>query len=107
MTVNIDFLHDEYILNGLNLENRQVLDFIVDFRCVQFESLRLLGNLAHPLVFKDSHTTVPHLQGKLLQEALEITQDHVFINFKVHKRINIILALNHEQLDMAPHIHRL
>ena len=71
---------------------------------MQVEGLRLLDDLPHPLVLKDSYTPVPHLQSQLLKQVLKVAQDHIFVDLEVHERIDVILALHHEQLDMAPHV---
>ena len=47
------------------------------------------------------------MQGQLLEEHLEVAQVHVPFNLEVHHSIDVVLALKHEELDMAPHVDRL
>ena len=106
MTENLYRLHDEDVLDRLYLEDGQVADLVVDFRGVKSESLGELGNLAHSLLPEDRHTAIPHLKSQLLQQVLEVPQNHLLVNLEVHDRINVVLPLHHEKLDFAPHIDR-
>ena len=74
---------------------------------MHLKGLRHLENSHLPLLLEDSHTTVPHLQGQLLLEHLEVAQDHVPIDLQVHHCVDIVLALAHVELDVAPHVYRL
>ena len=72
--------------------------------------IRHLEGLGHlkdgllPLLVENCHTSVPHLEGQLLEQHLKVLHYHVPVNLQVHQSINIVLALNHEELDMTPHI---
>lgn len=74
---------------------------------MHLEGLRHLEYSHLSLLFEDSHAAVPHLQGQLLEEHLEVAQVHVPFNLEVHYSIDVVLALKHEELDMAPHVDRL
>ena len=74
---------------------------------MHLEGLRHLEYSHLSLLLEDSHAAVPHLQGQLLEEHLEVAQVHVPFNLEVHYSIDVVLALKHEELDMAPHVDRL
>ena len=73
---------------------------------MHLKGLRHLEYSHFSLLFEDSHAAVPHLQCQLLEKHLEVSQDHVPFDLEVHHSIDVVLALKHEELDVAPHVHR-
>ena len=99
-----DTLHHKDLLDLLKVEHVQILDGGISLSRIQLELHGGLGNFLHPLLFEYSDATVPHLQSKLLHQVLQVLKQHVFLDLKIHKSVNVILALYHEELDMAPHV---
>ena len=77
------------------------------FARLKFEDLGGLLDVLLPLRFEDRHALVPHLQCQLLHQVLEVFQDHGLHDLQVQVCIDVVLALNHEKLDLDPHVDRI
>ena len=106
-TFDLNLFHDEYVLDGLQLEHCQVAELVDRVGRAKLEHRGRFLDSFHALILEDCHTAVPHLEGQLLLQALEIFQIHVLVDLEVHLGIDVILALHHEELDVDPDVHRL
>ena len=105
-TENLYTFKDEDLLYILQVDQCEVVQLRMTLARLKFEDLGGLLDVLLPLRFKDWHALVPHLQCQLLHQVLEVFEDHGLHDLQVQVCIDVVLALDHEKLDLDPHVDR-